>query len=291
MSLPATTSYGAYGLRFDADDGSLPRDYLTQCPENWTQWSFTTHVSPVDELLDRTSYPEFLGEESARLFFDSSARIELSRPLANTELFTDHVPSDDELAHPYLGYTAAVVGWWQGRFAMHGSAASSGGRALGFLGSREQGKSTTLAHLLSRGWAAIADDMLVIDGRNVLAGPRCLDLRESTAKEWGLGDDIGVVGTRRRWRMRTGLVAPSSPLTAFVELHWGPTISISALPVEERLKAVFSHRTVDARPRRGDALLGLLGVPFLRVARPRNLGMVAPMIGEILEFLDSLESH
>ena len=50
-----------------------------------------------------------------------------------------------------------------------------GGRALGVVGTREAGKSSTLAWLAVAGTEVLCDDLLVIDGQSTFKGPRTID--------------------------------------------------------------------------------------------------------------------
>ena len=78
-----------------------------------------------------------------------------------------------------------------------GSFLDASGRTWGVVGSREAGKSSFLAWCATRGVPVVGDDLIVTDGTLVNAGPRCIDLRESAADRFGIGEDIGVVGDRK----------------------------------------------------------------------------------------------
>ena len=110
-------------------------------------------------------------------------------------------PSSASVIHPYLASTGVVAGHWMGRTPFHSGAFELGGHAWGVLGGREMGKSSLLMWLHQAGISILADDLLVLDGALAYAGPRCLDLRESSAERFGEGEYLGVVGTRERWRV------------------------------------------------------------------------------------------
>ena len=113
-----------------------------------------------------------------------------------------HPVRPDELVHPYLAPAAAVIGRWLGRESVHAGAIAVDGRALGVVGARGAGKSSTLAGWALDGGEVLCDDLLVLDGRTTFVGPRSIDLREDAAAQLGAGEPIGVTGARERWRLR-----------------------------------------------------------------------------------------
>ena len=92
-----------------------------------------------------------------------------------------HPVRPDELVHPYLAPAAAVIGRWLGRESVHAGAIAVDGRALGVVGARGAGKSSTLAWWALDGGEVLCDDLLVLDGRATFVGPRSIDLREDAA--------------------------------------------------------------------------------------------------------------
>ena len=102
--------------------------------------------------------------------------------------------------HPYLAPVALVMARWLGREGFHGGGIVAGGGVWGVLGDKTAGKSTTLAWLAREGVGVVSDDVLVIDGGTALAGPRSVDLREEAAERLGVGEPMGRVGQRERWR-------------------------------------------------------------------------------------------
>ena len=107
--------------------------------------------------------------------------------------------------------------------------ASSSGEACGeFSARREVGKSSLLAALAGLGVDAMKRTICssFVQGC-ALAGPRCIDLREGSARTLGVGKTIGLVGTRERWRLH---LEPSRlralPLAGWVTLEWGETMRI-----------------------------------------------------------------
>ena len=133
--------------------------------------------------------------------------------------------SDQALVHPYLAPAAAVIARWLGREPFHAGAFALDGGAWGVLGEREAGKSSLLAWLSLQGRSVVCDDMLVVAGDTVFAGPRSVDLRRETAVRLGAGEELGMIGARERWRVGLPPIEPEVPLAGWVFLEWGDEVS------------------------------------------------------------------
>ena len=116
-----------------------------------------------------------------------------------------------------------------GRAAIHGGAFLHEGRAWVLLGDKGQGKSSTLGWLATPGVPIITDDLVVCDEGDVLAGPRCVDLRADPARHLNVGRDLGVIGTRERWRIDVPPCPSRSPLRGWIFLEWGAEIAVERL--------------------------------------------------------------
>ena len=161
----------------------------------------------------------------------------IDRRGASVRFEVPHALRPDELVHPYLAPAAAVIGRWLGRESVHAGAFAVDDRALGIVGTREAGKSSTLAWLALAGTEVLCDDLLVIDGRSTFTGPRSIDLREDAAARLGAGEAIGVTGARERWRLRLGPAGDRHVLAGFVFLTWGDGVTVRSLGAGERLAA------------------------------------------------------
>ena len=272
---------GAYGLILARDVDS---DLLTSAAPDWLPWRLRAHPLPVDSVPTDDDY--HASGTFARLPLLGGGWVEIDREQARSDLYLDHQPGRHEWAHPAPATTAATVAWWHGRQALHGTAVSVDGRAVALLGAREQGKSTTSMRMLARGFELVADDLLVVDGRTLFAGPRSLDLREASARRLGVGTPIGVVGSRERWRVVAPDCAPVHELAGFVELAWGDTLEVTSLDLPERFAALVRHRTMPMFPPLDPAaLLATLGLPFLRLTRPHDLDGLDRAVDAVLDAL------
>jgi hypothetical protein len=226
---------------------------------------------------------EEVAEEHARLRLRSGGEIVIDRPGRSVLYRVPHPVREDELVHPYLAPAAAVIARWMGRESMHAGAFAAGGRALGVVGTREAGKSSTLAWLARAGVDVLCDDMLIVDGHRPLTGPRSIDLRADAAERLGVGEAIGMTGARERWRMRLGPPAAEAQLAGWVFLAWGDEVAVRALPASERLPRLAAQRGLRLPPARPDALLELTSLPAWELSRPRGWESLPEAADRLLE--------
>jgi hypothetical protein len=192
-----------------------------------------------------------------------------------------HQLSDEDVVHPFLAFTAAVVARWAGRHCFHAGAIVANGAAWGVLGDQGAGKSSTLAWLHAHGWDILADDVLVIEGTRAFAGPRSLDLRADAAAALGMGENIGVLGARERWRVTTRDVAPEMPIGGFVFLEWGDEVTLETVEPQQRLGRLLAHLTIHLPPPDAVGLLDLAARPFWVLRRPRGLEHLPEVAGTL----------
>jgi hypothetical protein len=265
---PAPTRPGAYGLHLPAlrDAGDL----LVQAPAQWTEWQIV--------LAEGSGSPEeFVEDSRARIRSAPSGWVDLDRSRRTSTLHLPRAPDPAEIAQPFLGSTAVVAAYWMGLQSFHAGAFVAHGRAWAILGTKGAGKSSLLAALSLRGLAILADDVLVVDERlQGLAGPRCIDLRHETSEALGVGETLGVVGTRERWRMGLKPVEPEVPLGGWIHLEWGEP-EIQRVPAQERVQELFANLALRAQshdPIVLSRLMELFALPMLRVRRARDLGRI-----------------
>lgn len=269
-------AHGAYGLRVAGLDGA--HDLLVPAPGHWLPWRFDRATGAVPAAGARR-----IDEARARIDLDGAGALEVDRAAAVATLTAPDPPPERALVHPYLGAVAALVSRWGGSASFHCGALIADGRVWGVLGDRGRGKSTLLAWLGARGVGVLSDDLLVLRERTALAGPRCVDLREDAARATGLGEDIGVVGGRVRWRVRLGPVPAEAPLAGWVVLAWGESIGASLRPAAARLPALLENVTIVPAPPDPAALLGLAALPMIELVRPHDFKAMAGAGQALLE--------
>lgn len=272
---------GAYGLKLPNVPGAA--ELLVPAPESWVDWRLSQRA-PLES--DATAV-ETVGPDDARVKLSGGGWVELDRRACSSTFLLGARPTDTELVHPYLAATAAVCARWRGWNCVHSGAVVVDGGAWGLLGDKQAGKSSTVAWLaLESAVDVLCDDVLVIDsdGR-ALAGPRCIDLREDAARHFGVGEALGVIGARERWRLRLGQSPPSVPFRGWVELAWGDGVAIQPFGPTELLPAIVRNFSVRLMPPDANALMDLAALPAWRLTRPRHLDAL-PDAGALL--LDAL---
>jgi hypothetical protein len=150
------------------------------------------------------------------------------------------------------------------------------------LGDKGSGKSSTLASLARLGIPIMADDVLVLDRADALAGPRSIDLRTDAARQLGAGEPLGVIGTRERWRLGLDPVEPELPFKGWVRLRWSPETTVEPVRGAERLRELFRHRGMQAPFQGSERLIELSSLPFLELSRPNGWGSIDGSLERLL---------
>jgi hypothetical protein len=262
VTTPRRSSTGAYGFRLDGvpDAGPL----LVDAPESWPRLEL---VRAPEGARPET---EDVTDDDAHLWLAGGAAAELDRRRSRALLTVPENTSDGALVHPFLAPVALIMARWRGHEGMHGGAVATADGVWAVLGDKTGGKSTTLASLALAGLSVFSDDVLVIADGIALAGPRSIDLREEPAKRLGVGEPMGRIGMRDRWRLALDPVPPELPLRGWISLAWGEEITVESLRGADRLAALIPHRGVRLVPTAPTALLELSALPHLRLTRPRR---------------------
>ncbi|RMB77393.1 hypothetical protein AYK61_13805 [Rhodococcus sp. SBT000017] len=257
---------GAYGLTLPGMPG---QNWLKSAPADWVPWSFVVDASP---LVKRP--PQHVSLDSAMLYTQPRGYVHIDRKRSVTTVRQGKFPVRDAYVHPLLASTALMVAEWNQRLVFHGGAfLDSAGYVWGVLGDREHGKSSFLGWCVANGVEVFSDDLVVTDGHQVLAGPRCIDLRQSAAEHFGVGVDIGVVGTRRRWRVQLDDGVASAPLGGWIALKWGET-SVRAMTAQERVAMLIANRGISVGQNHQVPWLNSISAPAFEFRRPQDWGHV-----------------
>lgn len=197
--------------------------------------------------------------------------------------------SDEELVHPVMAFVGAAAAVWAGRSAFHAATLVVDGAAWLLVGQPESGKSTLAVHARDLGWAVMGDDLAVLEGRTVFAGPRTADLREESARHWGVPDDARVELVRPRWRQDLGRSPLEAPLGGIIELGWGPALATARLGPAEKLGLLARHDALGRGPASPTAFLDLLDRPTFSVTRPRDLSGLDDTLRAIVSLVRSAD--
>jgi hypothetical protein len=258
---------GCYGFRLsglrDADG------LLVEASDDWPVLELR-HAPPdgVAPISDS------IGADGAHLVL-RRGWVELDRPSGAVTFRLAPRPPDRDLVHPYLAGPAAIAARWAGRESFHAGAVVIGAGAWVVLGDKENGKSTTLAWFALNGHPVLTDDLLVVDRDAALAGPRCIDLRQDASERLGVGEPLGVLGQRARWRFQLDPAPPRIPLRGFITLAWDDALSFEPLRGVERLLALMPARSVRRAPLQPADLIDLSSLPVWRLRRPRRWDALA----------------
>jgi hypothetical protein len=254
---------GAYGLRLGgihtADSLLVPAD------PSWP------HLAVMQEA-GRSKNPEadVCTDRHARLQLQNGGEIVIDRHAGEVRFVVPRPLRAEELVHPYMAPVAAILAYWLRRESFHAGAFAHDGGVWAVLGDRESGKSSTLAWLALQGHSVVSDDMLVLEGTAAFAAPRSIDLRPEAARQLGVGEALGIVGTRERWRLKVGSVDSGMPVRGWVFLAWGPQLQIERLPASRRVPRLAAQRGVRLPPFEAASLLELAALPAWELKRPRG---------------------
>ena len=249
---------GAYGLRVDNLPGA--RQWMQCVPRDAPGVELCVEVGMASRL------PSTYDSEAADLRLTTGGRLIARRGTTQVRLVLPSVPPDHDLLHPYLAPAAALMWRWRGHEACHAGVFEGRGGAVLVLGGKQAGKSTTLGWLSREGVTVLADDLAVIDGNRVLAGPRSIDLREP-------GGTVAVrSGERRR------LTLPPAPaslrLAGIAVLEWGDEVEVASITPTQAWKVLATQRSFPALGADPVSVLDLVSVPAVRVVRPQATASV-----------------
>lgn len=281
MTLPAAPQVGpvgAYGLHLEGVEAA--RTLLVPAEHHWPTFQ-------VRSELGKPPWREsdLVTDSKAELRLQTGGEILIERDDGVVVFTTLRPIAEWELVHPYLAPVAAVAGYWFGRESFHAGAFVVDGAAWAVLGQREAGKSTLLASLALRGITVISDDMLILDGVVPFAGPRSIDLRSAAARHLGVGEPLGVVGARERWRLQLDPMTASEPLRGWIFPAWGDRLDVSELSPHERVARLGSQRGVRLPAKDPARLLDLAALPACELRRPRDWAALEPATDLLLNFV------
>lgn len=269
---------GAYGLRLVGLDAA--RALLVSAQAAWPTLTVSSCVGVSPPSL------EWVGRDRARLCLQTGGRIEIDWRLRRALFTTPRKLSHAELVHPYLAPVADLAAHWLGRESLHAGAVVVDGGAWAVLGDRGAGKSSLLALLALAGHGIVCDDALVLDEQGrALAAPRSIDLRPEAARRLGVGESLGVVGSRERYRLTIGAVPAAVPLRGFVVLAWDGRVAVRRVGAERRLREMAAHRAVRIAPADPGRLIELSSLPMVELTRPRAWGRAREAGARLVEAL------
>ena len=269
---------GMYGIGLAMPDA---RALLHPAGTDWPALEVEQRLGPADRIQPHWD------EEGALLNVQGGGFVVVRRDPLTAIFSLPTLRPDVEMVHPFLAGTSAVVNWWQGREAFHAGAFVYAERAWIVVGSKGNGKSSLLGHLAARGVPVLADDVVVLDGQTVLAGPACIDLRADAALHLGVGRNLGVVGARERWRVNVPTAPSRVPLGGWIVQEWSEVAYVERVPSLARLMVFMPHLSL-RRPRKPAAMLPLSQAPCLLFVRPQRWDRLHSAVELLLDELTQL---
>jgi hypothetical protein len=270
-----------YGVRIEGLDAC---ECFGSIPSDWPEWRVTAETFVA---ADHQS-PGSVGPERGLLRFGdgSIARVERREDGGSIHVQTTQVVAPCLLAHPYLGPVGVFSSYWTDRLPLHAGAVDIGGAAWLVLATKSGGKSTTLALLDRSGHAVLADDLSIIDpGMNVHRGPRFIDLRRDAAQFLGIGTELGVLGTRERWRHPIGDAPLTLPLGGIIATEWGEP-GIEAVRGAARFETVGGSIALGVRGPWDELFMDIVtSVPLFVWRRPQNLVAAGVGIEQLVDHI------
>lgn len=166
------------------------------------------------------------------------------------------------IAFPLLGPVIALLLQARGAFLLHGSALAVNGRAVGFLGDKGAGKSTTAGAFLRAGHHLLTDDIIAIagledgGGRILPAFPQVKLTREASSAlalaSLQERPGVPIVRDKERFLLGSGFASDAAEGAdagfssgTFFLLHRSDDLRLQWLDSKERMKAFlrFSYGT------------------------------------------------
>lgn len=268
---------GCYGFALPdlTDAGHLLRPVAPEAPVlRVTQRRPAAGESLLADEHDPSSIP----------FSGGGGHVRLDRAGPGAHYVTDRELPHEHLVHPYLARVAASAAGWSGRDALHAGAIDLGGHAWGVLGTRDSGKSSLLTQAHVLGLPVLTDDVVVLAEGQVLPGPASIDLREGAAAHFGIGEALGRVGRRDRWRV-TLPPASAAPLAGWVLPLWDDDVSVAPVPLSSRLPLLMVNRALAGPPPDPAQFFELAAFPVLVWRRPRDWSQMAQATDVLLQHL------
>ena len=198
-----------------------------------------------------------------------------------------------------LGVVLGILLHQRGHFTLHASAVALNDRAVGFIGWKGAGKSTTAAALQARGHTLLTDDVLALTAQSaenewqVLPSFPQIKLRSDAAEKLGYdpGDLVplaDVPDKRGLHQMHTFAPKPL-PLDRLYLLAEGSTVSMDRVSGGEAFAALMSHtyaprflKSEASTPEHFDQCRSVAQhVPLYRLIRPKRLDALNAIVAAI----------
>lgn len=242
--------YTAYDLDIQSNV-HLP-ELRTSATKNIDVTVCVDRVSRLPENTGLSARPSSKGISESYVYSTEDAIFQVCR---GREICVTALPKVEDrlIQQAILGTLLGILLFQRGYLVLHASAVVINGKAVVFVGEKGQGKSTTAAAFFTRGHAALADDVVVLDfGTNpplVLPGVAQLRLWPDSVVA-SLGADPAalpeiVTGFQKRVRCTIERFAEQPyPIHGIYVLQSGPELQITPLSRQQALIQAVRHTFV-----------------------------------------------
>lgn len=270
---------GAYGFRLvPADGGELP-DLVEVSPGAEAVVLEWRHASALHDS-------EVVRDDGLEMSLRQWGRMELTRMPPRVVCSLPEPATPAAVVHPLSTVPLAYLSHWRNRVTLHGGAFLHNGRAWLVVGEQMAGKSSTLVGLALRGVPILADDLIVIEDRQVLSGPSCVDLRPDVAARIEGARPLGAVMGRERFRLSTPAGPARVPVGGLFVLEWSAEHSGARfvdMPLGDRLKVLYQqHYAGPIGPPHQGPVFDMLEVPAYYLRRAPDWTGIDAVLDQLL---------
>ena len=254
------------------------------------------HLDVVIQHADLPPIPKMLANRSGLAIRSTADTAHLIWPecgqfLVQSGCLIQYRPADGRteaaLHAPLLGVVLGVLLAQRGVFTLHASAVTMNGEAIGFLGEKGAGKSTTAAALMVRGHTLLTDDVLAISTTGTVtptafpAFPRMKLWPDAIAANGHQVAPLPYVTPESEKRILPAdrFARSSAPLTQIYLLENGPEVRATRISEQAAFRDILPH-VYAARFLGKDAGEAahfkalqqiVMSVPVYRLERPQSL--------------------
>jgi hypothetical protein len=296
-------SYFAYGLSFHSTI-AIPEFVEVQSKNSDVKIDFQKNLNPLDYIPDTVinePWYLWLTKEKTILYIKNTATFFVNN---GQEITIVPVPgvSETEFRFYLVGTVMSILLYQRGLLVLHASAVNINNHAVTFLGISGEGKSSTAATFLSRGYNLITDDVAAVNFETkpytITPGFPQIKLGRKTADILGYNFEslhfINPTNEKRGYRPRQGFDFQPLPIGRIYVLNTASEFSIEPIRPSEAVTEIYRHsRPTTLYHFGGDShffqCVNLAKeYTIYRLNRPRNLELLPKLVAMVEEDIASI---